>query len=105
MKFDNRVHVAAQVAFVIWVSLFAGMFVGSKFLQRNPMSRWLGLFGPLLLVVAADQIVNREWHSATWTSVGHSPEFYEWMGIGALIFGMVLMVAGLTIWSNLEWFH
>ena len=105
MRFDKRVHVAAQVAFVVWVALFVGMFVGSKILQQNPTARWLGLFGVLLLPVAADQIVNSEWHSVQWWSVEHRPGFYVGLGAAALMFGMGAILAGFTVWSNLNWFH
>jgi uncharacterized membrane protein YfcA len=105
MKFDRRVHFAAQVAFVIWVTLFVGMIVGSKVLHKNPTVRWLQLFGILLLPVAADQIVNSEWHSAQWWSVEHRPAFYVGVGTAALVFGMGATVAGFIVWSDLNWFH
>jgi hypothetical protein len=65
------------VASAVW---FVGFIV--IVLLRPASGRFLALFAPLALVFAVDLIVNRVWHSRTFTTpVKHSPAFYVAMGI------------------------
>ena len=109
MKFDRRVQrqvqIAARIAFGLWIALLAAMFVGSNLLHKNPTSLWLGLFGPLVLVFATDQIVNSDWHSTTWTAVERSPDFYVRLGILALVLGVGITIAGVATGLASGWFH
>jgi hypothetical protein len=101
---NRRARVAAHIGFAIYMALFAGMFVGSQLLHKEPTARWCGLLAPAQFVMAADLIVNRRWHSrkVVW-GVKRTSQYCALGGIWMLMFAAVLTFAGIASWS-MPWF-
>jgi len=58
-----------------------------------------------MFVFAADQIVNSDWHSTSWTAVERSQEFYVRLGILWFVLGIGATIMGVTTGVASGWFH